>query len=1319
MPVLNTILCRIIARKLGLLDKRQMLTTTLNKLFRAFFWLAAIAITIIALIALTMHFYIFPNINHYKDDIANKITEKTKLNVDIGQIKVDWKKLEPHLTLSDITVFDQQNRPALILQDSEVSVSWLSVAKLHLQLAEIRLQNPALTIRRLKNGEVFVAGIKIAGQSNSMLSNWLLKQNKIKIRNAEIVWHDEMRQAPALSLKKLDLDLLSPPWKSLFKQHRLAITATPSIGTQKPIIFMSEFFGGDLNKLNDWYGDLSVRLTDAHIPDFKPWLDYPIQVQSAKGNAIFHLEFDHLTAKKIVGLVDLNNIEFQLKPSQKPLNFSKLKGKVTWRNNVDQISLDLENIDLKQKHLMLNQVNASYTESTNKVAKHQQVKFDLKDLNLKRIDSLLHNLPIKLEGIETITQLSPRGQLKDLSISWEGIAGKTNAYQVNSHFQQLSLTPHKKIPGFNNLTGKLQATHKGGTVTLDTKNATLNFDNVLRQPIPDTQLKGNINWLLEPNKNKISFNHLSITNPHLKGNVNGHLSFGSLPPTIDLTGAFSNVQVSAAHYYFPKFLRTDTLKWLDNAFLAGTGEAVKLTVKGKLSDFPFVDANNNLDLKKGLFRVASKVLNGEIHYGNNWPNIQNIQTDMLFEGNQMVLSNSTGNIVGNHIDQATITIPALRSTDPRLHVTAVTNGPVHSGILFINQSPISKITQGFTDNLTTAGHGKLNLQLEIPLKHARDSQVKGEYEFTNAMMNSATIPALSQVNGNLSFTQKGITGKKIKAMAFNTPITVDVTTMQDKSISIDVDTRINNQLLTHFVKNPAHYISGSSPMAANIVVKKPNVNMTFKSDLTGVTSYLPAPFNKSSATPMDLLIKKQQTPANDLMHFYVGQLFTAEVISNRTNEKNVIKKINLHIDDRNTDAIVKPFPNNLVSVPNGIELIGHLDYANADDWQETLEDILLVEENTTPLTLTHLKLDLQQLDLFGRRLNNVSIDGQSKDNGFIATITGDELTGDLIWKAQHNGQLIAKLTHLSIPEKAPIVANSNPLYTKPDVDSGYESANENYPAINIDSKSFVFKNKQLGALVLEAKPAADAWDIKQLKIINPDSTLTATGVWKAISYNPMTQFDVTWEIDDLGKTLGRLGYPDTLSRGKGGLTGQITWTGSPHEFDALALNGALKFDIRKGEILKVKPGVGRLLGLVSLQSLPRRLTLDFRDLFSNGFAFDKIKSSINIESGVMRTDNFKMVGPAADVEIKGETNLKTETQHLFVKVLPQISDTFSLAALAGGPLAGAVAFLAQKVLKDPLNKIISTQYEIIGTWDKPVEVKVEKEEKNDVSNVMQ
>jgi uncharacterized protein YhdP len=88
-----------------------------------------------------------------------------------------------------------------------------------------------------------------------------------------------------------------------------------------------------------------------------------------------------------------------------------------------------------------------------------------------------------------------------------------------------------------------------------------------------------------------------------------------------------------------------------------------------------------------------------------------------------------------------------------------------------------------------------------------------------------------------------------------------------------------------------------------------------------------------------------------------------------------------------------------------------------------------------------------------------------------------------------------------------------------------------------------------------------------------------------------------------------------------------------------------------------------------------------------------------------------MAGPAAEVSIKGETNIIEETQNIHVIVNPRISDSLSLLSLAGGPLAGAAAFIAQKILKDPLNKIMSDEYQIIGTWDEPEEIQTSQIER--------
>jgi uncharacterized protein YhdP len=322
---------------------------------------------------------------------------------------------------------------------------------------------------------------------------------------------------------------------------------------------------------------------------------------------------------------------------------------------------------------------------------------------------------------------------------------------------------------------------------------------------------------------------------------------------------------------------------------------------------------------------------------------------------------------------------------------------------------------------------------------------------------------------------------------------------------------------------------------------------------------------------------------------------------------------------------------------------------------------------------------------------------------FQAKVQSREISGEVQWLSQKNGKLIARLSNLTIPDAAPdqAIPAANAVIASI---TDFKKLHQDYPSLDIVADNFEFDRQRFGRLELIAYPVNDDWNIQKLKLISAEGTMSADGQWNNWVRNPNTSLNVNWEIKNLGKTLKAFGYEDTVKGGAGELSGHLSWPGSPHEFDTTRLNGTLQFEMRKGQILKVQPGVGRLLGLLSLQSLPRRLSLDFRDLFSNGFAFDKINASVKIDRGIMRSDDFTMTGPAADVTIKGETNLQKETQQLTVRVIPHISDSLSLAALAGGPLVGAVAFLAQKILKDPLNKIASSEYEITGTWDNPQEV---------------
>ncbi len=244
---------------------------------------------------------------------------------------------------------------------------------------------------------------------------------------------------------------------------------------------------------------------------------------------------------------------------------------------------------------------------------------------------------------------------------------------------------------------------------------------------------------------------------------------------------------------------------------------------------------------------------------------------------------------------------------------------------------------------------------------------------------------------------------------------------------------------------------------------------------------------------------------------------------------------------------------------------------------------------------------------------------------------------------------------------------------------------------------------------MQATPQQRDWRIERLRLITGEGVLNVDGIWQSWLTQPRTEVNVRLEVNDVGKFLTRFGYPEGVRRGTAKLEGTLAWAGSPQRIDYPTLSGNFVLDAGKGQFVKLEPGIGKLLGILSLQSLPRRITLDFRDIFSEGFAFDEIVAAIKVSKGIATTDNLRIAGPAARVNMSGQVDLARETQVLRVKVNPQISDTVSVAgALIGGPIAGLAAFIAQKLLKDPFDQIAAYEYDVTGTWADPVVVKVER-----------
>ena len=369
-----------------------------------------------------------------------------------------------------------------------------------------------------------------------------------------------------------------------------------------------------------------------------------------------------------------------------------------------------------------------------------------------------------------------------------------------------------------------------------------------------------------------------------------------------------------------------------------------------------------------------------------------------------------------------------------------------------------------------------------------------------------------------------------------------------------------------------------------------------------------------------------------------------------------------------------------------------------------------------------------------------------------AQIDADKLAGQIEYRPETlpvaagpgTSRLVARLSRLSVPE-----AEAKSLQAQANQQMLSADASSSVPALDIVVDQFDWKGLPLGKLEIEAVnrvanvgsggAGVPEWRLNKFRLASADAQLSATGNWivtgvgggistggvgmqapgartgasasSGSGSKPQHRaaFTFTLDLNNSGALLNRLGLPQTVKGGKGKLTGQVAWAGSPLEPDLASMNGSMKVAISEGQFLKVDPGAAKLLGVLSLQSLPRRLVLDFRDLFQQGFAFDAIDGDVQLQQGVAETRNLRMRGLQALVMMEGQADLTKETQDLNVYVVPEINaGAASLAYAAINPAVGLGTFLAQMLLRKQLAAASTREFHVTGPWADPQVEKVQR-----------
>jgi uncharacterized protein (TIGR02099 family) len=1262
--------------------------------------LLLLALFVCSATVLSLRYWVLPNIESYRTDIATAITGAAGQRVTIAGIVADWEGLRPHLVLRDVQVYDQRGRQALILNQVEATLSWWSLLVGELRLDALEIAHPGLAVRRDVSGLVYVAGIAVnRTDQESTFPDWVLKQGRIEIRDATVLWQDELRGAPPLVLSKLNLRI-----ENHGKRHNFGLQAVPPAELAKPIDLRGELKGATVRDLSDWQGKLYGRLDYTDLAAWRQWVTLPFALNNGYGGLRFWLDLEHSIVSSLVADVRLSEVKARLAPDLPEMDLSTLGGRLSWRQvksggwftagpigqefHAAQLSLVLRGgVSIPSADIM-----ARFVPADSKNLAQGMLKAN--HLDLEMLSMVAGYLPLPAEGRQKLGEFAPRGSFRDLSLQWSGDLAAPAQYAIKGNFDLLGLRPVGKLPGFAGLSGNVDANQQGGNLSVKGRAVSLEFPAVFRAPLPLDTLVAQLGWKVKRGAIDLNLTNIAFANADLAGSVYGNYQNNySGPGTIELTGKFTRADARSASRYIPLVLGADAIAWLDAAFLAGQSNDVRLRLKGNLADFPFVDN------KRGLFQVNAKVTGAVLNYANGWPQIENLNGDLLFQGKRMEVVAQRATIMGAKLGRVSAVIPDLLTFDERLDIVGEAQGPTGEFLKFISHSPVAGMIDHATDDMQATGSGKLVLKLHLPLRHGKDATLAGAYQFlNNRFVASEGMPALEQVNGKLEFSQSGIKMQNVSAQIFGGPALLNAESLKDSSVRLSAQGRFNAVGLRKAVDSPLlSHVYGAADWRVQGAFRPNQAEFVLDSSLQGIASDLPAPFNKTAAEIIPLRIEGKAAPAKtggrqQTIAMSYGRLVSALLLHRDSAEGAYFER----------GAITFGGTAQLPS-QRGIWVSGTLPYLDFDQWGGLFDR----GGSQSQSTVAGINLNFGTLDALGKRFNALHINAWAEKDGWQALVEGAGLSGDITWKpapaegkVSGHGKVTARFKTLTLPEAVP----ARPIVV-------VARQVRELPALDITADNFQIKQRKLGKLELLASQQERKWQIKELKVTNPDSTLTMDGIWQLPGVgetNSLTRVNLKLEANDVGKFMARMGFPDTVKRGKAKLEGHLSWAGGPADLDFSSLSGDLALDAHSGQFVKAEPGIGKLLGILSLQSLPRRITLDFRDVFSDGFAFEDISGSMRVVQGMIYSDDFKMQGSAALVTMSGEADLAKETQKLKVRIIPSVGDSVSVVAGAflGGPVVGVAAMLLQKVLKDPLGRVISYHYQITGTWSDPVVTKI-------------
>lgn len=782
-------------------------------------------------------------------------------------------------------------------------------------------------------------------------------------------------------------------------------------------------------------------------------------------------------------------------------------------------------------------------------------------------------------------------------------------------------------------------------------------------------------------------------------------------PRIDVVADLDDAAAPVAKKFWPKHKMSKSLiDWLDTALIAGQVRNGRAVISGDLDDWPFKTVAGAPP--KGVFDARATLENMRVKFHNDWPATSDMDAEIAFIGN--------GFSVGGKAVLAEVGLHAFDAgiadfSQGALMIDAHADADAAKLLALMRQSPLRKDHGDILTTLGASGPASVDFALDLPLHGgpAQRPQIDGNIDLRGVRLSESQWKlAFSGVNGRAKYNQDGFSANGLRAQYDRQEGRLSLRAgpghVRDKrqgfeaelEASMTTDDLLNRSSdlawLKPYLRGRSRWTAGIAipagssarplPKSTKAPVAAQVTRLQLRSDLVGTAFDLPAPMDKTAGAVLPTTIDLQLPLGKGEVAIAFGQRFAL-----RAKETQGQLGIRAAFG---TDRVAEAPP------ASGLVVSGRAATLDAIGW------IALTRgDGGNRLVLRRVDASAERLLLLGANFPDTRLQIAPASGGLAVQLDGPALAGALLVPDAAGGTVAGRLQRLHWRSAGTSTAPStnNGVAANGSRNSNGEINPANIPAMNLRVDDLRIVDAAFGETQFRSRATATGMEIQQLQTRASKRRIDLTGDWSGRGAAARTRLSATLASEDFGALLTDLGVGGRIEGGKGDARFDAAWTGSPMAFQMATLDGTLKLDVKGGRLVEVEPGgTGRVLGLLSIAQLPKRLTLDFRDFFSKGFAFNKLAGTVHFGGGSARSDDLAIDGPSARINIRGAANLRTQTFDQTIEVLPKAGNLLTaVGAIAGGPVGAAVGAVANAVLQKPLGQATAKNYRVTGPWKDP------------------